>query len=188
MGTASYASYAFAHLKRIFKQIPSQFNQKLNCLSACLWMYVGVSVFLPFHFSICGCAIVCVCVYVFKTYIALITFVWGLWSDVHLFSLSWQRRASRLQEMRKSAFCFHLTHNANIRLNRLLTSKALLSLLVAYTRLYTLFCLSVCPTIILFLHVCIDTRFTHQPCRRCTLGCRRSKYTMGRNERKCTIS
>ena len=113
---------------------------------------------------------------------------WGLWSDVHLFSLSWQRRASRLQEMRKSAFCFHLTHNANIRLNRLLTSKALLSLLVAYTRLYTLFCLSVCPTIILFLHVCIDTRFTHQPCRRCTLGCRRSKYTMGRNERKCTIS
>ena len=86
------------------------------------------------------------------------------WSDVHLFSLSWLLETAALvasQRNEVKCICFHLTdNNANIRLNRFLSSNALLSFSVAllsfsvaYTRLYTLLCPSVCPSVILFFHV-----------------------------------
>ena len=58
----------------------------------------------------------------------------------------------------------------------LLVVKHAFIILVAYKPLYTLLCLLVRLSLILIFHVCKDTIFTHQPCRRCTMGCLRSKY------------
>ena len=101
--------------------------------------------------------------------------------------------AAHVSEKRGIEFTEQITNKlttyavVNIRSNRLLSSNMLSSFLVvkhafiisvAYKPLYTLLCLLVRLSLILIFHVCKDTIFTHQPCRRCTMGCLRSKYIL----------